>query len=54
MCASIIALLRDIQDSFNKRYLVLVGILGASAGAITDYYWTKTLKIVVTTIFACV
>ena len=49
MCASIIALLCDIEDNFNAGYLVLVlrkRIL------ITDYCWTKTLKIPVTTILA--
>ena len=51
MCVSIKALLRDIKNSFNAGYLVLAlrqRIL------ITDYYWTKTLKIAVTTILACV
>ena len=50
MCASIKVLLCDIEDSFNVRYLVLVlqqRIL------VTDYCWTKTLKIAVTTILAC-
>ena len=49
MCVSIKALLRDIEDSFNTVYLVLdieQRIL------ITDYCWTKTIKIVVTTIVA--
>ena len=51
MCASIKALLHDIEDSFNMGYLVLVlrqRIL------VTDYYWTKVLKVVGTTILACV
>ena len=49
MCASIKALLHDIEDSFNTGYLVLVlqqRIL------ITDYCWTKMRKIAVTTILA--
>ena len=49
MCISIKALLRDIEDSFNVGYLVLIlqqRIL------ITDYCWTNTLKIAVTTILA--
>ena len=47
MCTSTKALLRDIECSFNAGYLVLVlrqKIL------ITDYCWTKMLKIAVTTI----
>ena len=49
MCTSIKALLCDIEDSFNAGYLALVlqqRIL------ITNYCWTKTLKIEVTTILA--
>ena len=49
MCISIKALLRDIEDSFNTGYLVVVlrqRIL------ITDYCWTKTLKVAATTILA--
>ena len=47
MCVSVKALLRDIEDSFNAGYLVLVlqqRIL------ITDYCWTKALKIALATI----
>ena len=49
MCISIKALLRDIEDSFNAGYLVLVLLQRI---LITDYCWTKTLKIVVTIILA--
>ena len=49
MCTSIKVLLCDIEDNFNVGYLVLVL---CQRILITDYCWTKTLKIAVTTILA--
>ena len=49
MCARIKALLRDFEDSLNVGCLALVLRQRIQT---TDYYWTKMLKMVVTTILA--
>ena len=51
MCANVKTLLRDIADSLNEGYLCQYSDTGIE---LTDYYWTKTRKIVVTTILTCV
>ena len=46
MCANIKALPRDIEDSFNAGYLCQYSDTGNKL--LNSYYWTKTLKTVVT------
>ena len=51
MRVNIKALLRDIEDNWNERYLCQYSNIEIK---LTDYYWTKTRKIVVTAILTCV